>query len=340
MKKVVLGLSGGVDSAVAAELLKKEYELYGLYLDTGSPGGAEAAQQAADFAGIPLRIQDARQALEDCVCAPFAEAYRRGRTPNPCVLCNPAVKLRALEAYADEIGADFIATGHYALKRDDGIYRGRPANDQSYMLCRITPSQVKRLLLPLGPYEKSEVRALAEKLGLPSSQSPDSMEICFIPDNDYIAWLEARGGELPGPGEFWYKDKCLGPHGGIHRYTVGQHRNLGVSAGHKVYVSHREPETGRVILVDGPELMKTRVFVSDCSWLSEDVPMEFTAGLRIRHSRLEPTPCRVKRDEKGGMELLCQSPVRAPAPGQSAVLYDESGRLLGGGFIDGSDNAV
>lgn len=331
MKKVVLGLSGGVDSAVAAELLKKEYELLGLYLDTGAPGGAGAAQKAADFAGIPLRVQDARQALEDFVCAPFAAAYLRGETPNPCVLCNPAVKLAAMERYAEETGADYIATGHYALRGPDGIYRGRPANDQSYMLCRITPAQAKKLLLPLGPFEKSEVRALARERALPSHQSPDSMEICFIPDNDYAAWLEARGA-TPPPGEFVYRGRVLGRHGGIHRCTVGQHRNLGVSAGHKVYVGRIEAQKALVHLVDAPELMKSRVLIRDCSWLDGEAPAEFDAAVRIRHSRLDPVPCRVTLTDHGA-ELVCQSPVRAPAPGQSAALYAENGRLLGGGFI-------
>ncbi len=336
-KKAVLGLSGGVDSAVAAELLKKDYELHGLYLDIGTAGGVEAAQRAAEAAGIPLVVEDVRQALEDFVCAPFAAAYRAGRTPNPCVLCNPAVKLRALERRAEAIGADCIATGHYARRTEAGIYRGRAANDQSYMLCRITPAQAKKLLLPLGEMEKSEVRALAAARGLPSSASADSMEICFIPDNDYVAWLEARGGELPPAGEFWYEGKCLGRHGGIHRCTVGQHRNLGVSAGHKVYVGRMEPDTGRVLLVDAPALMKTRLRLSDCSWLCEEMPMRFDAAVRIRHSRLEPVPCRVALDGAGGAELVCQAAVRAPAPGQSAALYAEDGRLLGGGFIESAD---
>lgn len=336
MKKAVLGLSGGVDSAVAAELLKEEYELLGLYLDTGAPGGAEAAQKAADYAGIPLCIEDARQALEELVCEPFAAAYRRGETPNPCVLCNPAVKLAMLERHAEAVGADYIATGHYALRKETGIYRGRPANDQSYMLCRITPFQAKKLLLPLGPYEKSEVRALAEERGLPSSQSPDSMEICFIPDNDYAAWLEARG-DVPPAGDFIYQGKVLGRHGGIHRCTVGQHRNLGVSAGHKVYVGRIEADKALVHLVDAPELMKTKVLVRDCSWLDGAAPEAFTAGVRIRHSRLDPTPCTVKLLENGGAQILCAQPVRAPAPGQSAAIYGEDGRLLGGGFIQGSE---
>ena len=191
-EKVVLGLSGGVDSAVSARLLTDAgYEVLGLYLDNGLPG-AEGARLAAASLGIPLEIRDVRREMEERVCRPFAESYLRGETPNPCILCNPAVKLRALAETADRVGAAHIATGHYAVSRDGALYRGRPENDQSYMLCRITPDQLDRLLLPLGPYRKTEVRALAEKLGLPVAHKPDSMEICFVPGGDYAAYTGAE----------------------------------------------------------------------------------------------------------------------------------------------------
>ncbi len=331
MKKVVLGLSGGVDSSVAAELLKKEYELVGLYLDTGAAGGIEAAQRAADFSKIPLRVRDVRRALEERVCAPFAACYLRGETPNPCVLCNPAVKLRALEELADELGADYIATGHYARKRGERIAMGRAENDQSYMLCRVTRAQSARLLLPLGGYSKAEVRQTAQRMALPASDSPDSMEICFIPDNDYAAWLESRGQTSPA-GEYWYHGRCVGRHGGVFRCTVGQHRNLGVALGKKVYVSRIDAENARVYLSDAEELMKRRVRVRNCVWLT-DVPEQFEAAVRIRHTRNAPTPCTVQKTADGGAELVCREDVRAPSPGQTAALYDENGLLLGGGFI-------
>lgn len=337
METVVLGLSGGVDSSVAAELLKREYHVLGLYLENGAPGGADAARAAAERAGIELCVQDVRGAMEQHVCAPFAAAYRNGETPNPCVLCNPTVKMAALERYADANGAKYIATGHYVRRGADGLYKGQPANDQSYMLCRITPRQAERLLLPLGEYEKREVRALAEEMQLPAAKKRDSMEICFIPDNDYAAWLDARGDVCP-PGEYWYGGKPVGTHRGVSRCTIGQHRNLGVALGKKVYVGRIEAETGRVYLVDEPALWKTRVHVRDVSWLIEPQGAVFEAAVRVRHTRALPTPCRVELGENGLAELVCASPVRAPAPGQAAAIYDENGRVLGGGFITGADS--
>ena len=242
MDKVVLGLSGGVDSAVAAHLLRESgLEVYGLYLDNGLPG-ADAAREAAATLFIPLTIVDGREAMEKHVCAPFAAAYLRGETPNPCILCNPAVKFRALLDEAWRIGAKYIATGHYARTENGAIYRGQPENDQSYMLCRLTPDEVNALLLPLAPYKKTEVRTLAEELGLPVAHKPDSMDICFIPDGDYAAWIERRG-ITPPPGDFVLDGKAVGKHRGIHHYTVGQRRHFGIGFGKRVYVSDIFPET-------------------------------------------------------------------------------------------------
>ena len=195
MAHVVLGLSGGVDSAVCAALLKKAgHTVTGLYLENGvSDTGARDAAAVAESLGVALDVLDIRAELEQKVCAPFEAAYRAGRTPNPCILCNPTVKFKALLAHADRLGAEFVATGHYARTKDGGLYKGHPANDQSYMLCRLTREQVSRLLLPLGEYEKrTQVRAMAEDFGIPVAQKPDSMEICFIPDKDYAGWQSPR----------------------------------------------------------------------------------------------------------------------------------------------------
>ena len=176
MKEVVLGLSGGVDSAVSARLLQEAgYRVHGLYLDIGTPAARADAEAVAAKLGIDLRVENISSQLEREVCAPFAASYLRGETPNPCILCNPAVKFRAMLEYADALGGAAIATGHYAVAENGGLYRGRTANDQSYMLCRITRRQLSRLILPLGALEKRETRALAERFGLPVAHKPDSM---------------------------------------------------------------------------------------------------------------------------------------------------------------------
>ena len=216
-EKVVLGLSGGVDSAVAAGLLSKEYEVYCVYLDIGLGGTGRAdARAVAEGLGLPFEAVDIRAALEAEVCAPFAADYLAGRTPLPCARCNPMVKFPALFTTADRIGARFVATGHYArrLTGEDGrtlLLKGMPANDQSYMLSRLPREMLPRILFPLGDYEKNQVRAMAGEAALPVADKPDSMEICFIPDGDYAAWLDARGATPPprrlcGPGR-----QCFGP---------------------------------------------------------------------------------------------------------------------------------
>ena len=202
--KVVLGFSGGVDSAVSAALLRRAgWEVCGLYLDNTDENARRDAVETAAFLELPLEILDVRAELEEKVCAPFCQSYLRGETPNPCILCNPSVKFRALLETADRLGAEAVATGHYARAEGGALYKGRPANDQSYMLCRLRREQLDRLVLPLGGMEKTETRALAERLGLPVAHKKDSMEICFIPDRDYVGWLSAgcRGAaSCPVPG--------------------------------------------------------------------------------------------------------------------------------------------
>ena len=225
--KIVLGFSGGVDSAVSARLLQQAgHEVFGLYLDNAGDAARREAELAAAHMGVPLRTEDVKAELEDKVCRPFTESYLRGETPNPCILCNPALKFRRLLQEADRIGAEAVATGHYARAEGGGIYKGRPTNDQSYMLCRLTREQAARLILPLGGFEKTRTRALAAEWGLDAARKPDSMEICFIPDKNYIRWLGERAA-LPGPGDFLFHGQVIGRHEGIFRWTVGQRRQIG-----------------------------------------------------------------------------------------------------------------
>ena len=330
MSKVVLGFSGGVDSAVSAELLKKQgFQVCGLYLDNTDEAARLAALTAAEQRGIDLQVLDVKAQLEERVCRPFTESYLRGETPNPCILCNPTLKFKSLIEYADAVGAELVATGHYARAVGGRIYKGRPANDQSYMLCRLTRQQAQRVLFPLGDFEKVQVRALAEELGLPAARKPDSMEICFIPDKDYIGWLSRRAA-MPPEGDFVFHGQVVGRHEGIHRYTVGQ-RRPGLMDGRKVYISRIDPVSNRIELALWEELFQTEVTARDFNWLIEPPRSPIRASVRVRHTKWENPACTATVDGER-VHIHCDEPVRAPAAGQSAVLYDGE-QLLGGGFI-------
>ena len=333
MEPIVLGLSGGVDSAVAATLLQRQgFAVTGLYLDIGLGGsGREDAAAVADRLGIPLKIADIRQELEREVCAPLAAGYLAGRTPLPCAMCNPAVKFPALFRLAEELGANYVSTGHYANVESGVLKKGRPANDQSYMLARLTRAQLQQVIFPLGPYEKRQVRELARDFGIPVADKPDSMEICFIPQGDYGDWLEARGFSTP-PGNFVDKSgHILGQHRGIHRYTLGQGRGLGVSGPHRYFVTELRPDTCEVVLSDGSDLGRDTVRCVRPNWLAADGltgPVE--VQVRLRHSRTQ-LPAALEADGEG-VVLHMHTPARAPTPGQLAVFYDGD-TVLGSAWI-------
>ena len=331
MNKVVLGLSGGVDSAVAARLMQRQgWDVRGLYLDIGTEKDREDAERTAEFLGVPLCTADIRAELERCVCAPFAQGYLQGETPNPCILCNPAVKFRYLLEAAERCGAERIAPGHYARAEDGKIFMGRPENDQSYMLCRLLRAQAERLMLPLGGYRKKEVRALAEEFGIPVAHKPDSMEICFIRDKDYAGWL-ARRAETPKPGSFLFEGEVIGRHEGIHRYTVGQ-RWKGLYRERKLYISSIRPETNEILLCRWEDLFRTEFRVRAFRWLVEPPQGPVSGSVRIRHTKWETPKCTVYEEGGGMARIVTEEPVRAPAPGQAAAVYDGD-QLLGGGFI-------
>lgn len=330
MSKVVLGFSGGVDSAVSAVLLQKAgHEVHGVYLDNAEEGARLDAVSAAERMGIALTVIDVKRELEENVCRPFTEAYLRGETPNPCIICNPSVKFRTLIAVADRIDAELVATGHYARAENGALYKGMPSNDQSYMLCRLTREQAARVTLPLGSLEKTQTRALAEEFGLPAAHKPDSMEICFIPDKDYIGWISRRT-DMPGAGKFILHGEVIGEHDGICRYTVGQ-RRPGLVDGRKVYISRIDAATNTIELALWAELFKTEVWARNFNWLIDEPREPIRASVRVRHTKWENPPC-TATVEDGLVHIVCDEPVRAPAAGQSAVLYDGD-RLLGGGFI-------
>lgn len=337
--KLVLGLSGGVDSAVAARLLKKDYDVTALYLSIGpeAAGERDAARVAGEL-DIPFRVMDISDALERHVKAPFAADYLSGRTPLPCARCNPLVKFPALAALADELGAEYVATGHYARRGTSSegralLLKGAPANDQSYMLSRLPQDILRRVRFPLGGYEKAQVRAMAGLGELPVADKPDSMEICFVPGGDYAAWLDARGG-TPPPGDFVDKaGNVLGRHRGIHHYTLGQGRGLGISGPHRYFVSAIRPETNEVLLSDGGDLCAETVFCTDPNWISIPAlegPM--AVDVRLRHSKSQ-TPATIL-PAGAGVEIRLNVPARAPTPGQLAVFY-QGDVVVGSAWIAG-----
>ncbi len=327
--RVVLGFSGGVDSAVSARLLTMQgWDVRCIYLETGS-GEGEYARESAERMGLPFESVDARALLEREVCAPFEAAYLAGATPSPCVLCNRRVKLKLLCEAADALGIERIATGHYAAARAGAIFRGRPENDQSYMLCLVTRAQARRLVLPLGGYIKRDVRALAAQFGLSQAEKPDSMEICFIKGGDFAGWIDSRG-HAPGEGALIYKGERVGTHGGVHRYTLGQRRGLGFAAGRRVFVSEIRPETNEVVLSDGDGLYMEHIRTGEANWLITPPRGDFRCEVRVRHSR-DLTPA-TARGVDGALEIDFDKPVRAPVPGQAAALY-AGGMLIAGGII-------
>ena len=334
-EKLVLGLSGGVDSAVAARLLMEQYDVTCLWLDIGLGGGEDAAAVARGL-GLPFECADIRAELETQVCAPFAADYLAGRTPLPCARCNPAVKFPALLALADRIGAAYVATGHYARRETgaDGralLLKGRSANDQSYMLARLPQAILRRTVFPLGGLEKAQIRALAGEWGLPVADKPDSMEICFIPDGDYAAWLDRRG-NTPPPGNFVDREgRVMGRHKGYHHYTLGQRRGLGVSGPHRYFVSAIRPERNEVVLSDGSDLYTDSARCAGLNWIAlPGLEEERPCTVRLRHSRVE-TPA-LTRPDGGGVAIHTLAPARAPTPGQLAVFYDGDS-VLGSGWI-------
>ena len=335
---MVLGLSGGVDSAVAAGRLREQgFDVLGVYLDIGSPQGVEAARQAAAELSIPLEVVDIREELERHVCAPFAADYLAGRTPLPCALCNPTVKFPALLAAAHCLGIRRVATGHYARVQmgADGramLLRGEHTNDQSYLLARLTQDILQNVIFPLGDYKKETTRARAEEECLSVAHKPDSMEICFVPNDDYAAWLADRG-TVPPEGDFVDKNgTVLGRHKGIHHYTLGQRRGLGIPAEHRLFVTAICPEENRVVLSAGDDLFYSTVYCTQPNWISiPGIQGPLRAQARFRHSK---QAAEVTVEQYGeGLVVRADSPVRAPTPGQLAVFYHDD-VVLGSAWID------
>ena len=340
--RVLVGMSGGVDSAMAAWLLQREgSEVTGCFLDlhADAPLSFAAARSVCERLGVPLRRVDGREVFGNEVRTPFLDAYAEGRTPNPCVLCNPAVKFGLLLREADAVGADHVATGHYARVEPAGdrhvLRRGRDRDkDQSYFLYGLTQRQLRRTLLPLGEREKTWTRRKAAELGLPNRERPESQEICFIPDDDYVGFFETRRPRSVRPGDVVDEaGRVLGRHGGVHRFTVGQRRGLGVAAGEPRYVLRVEPASARVVIGPREAAMRAGLVARRLNWVSRSRPGEaFRAEAQIRYAH-RPAPAEVRPVSADAIRVRFDAPQFAVAPGQAVVLYDGD-TLLGGGTIE------
>ena len=334
--KVLMGMSGGVDSSVAVRILQEQgFAVQGAVIrfSPAHDAAVEAARQAAGALGIELHVIDASELFEQQVVMPFCESYCEGRTPNPCILCNPGVKFRLLADKADELGCPYIASGHYARVElcEDGLCRlcvpESAARDQTYMLYRLPQDLLRRLVLPLGEFEKDDVREIARDIGLSCADAPDSMEICFIPDGDYSGFIRARGlapkeGRFIGPA-----GEDLGPHAGVDHYTVGQRKGLGLAAGRPLFVKTILPG-GDVQLAESGEEYSTRLTLYGI--ITPDGKPLTGGDYRVKiRSAAKAVPCQFDGDRT----VIFPEPVRAPAPGQSAVFY-RGGFVFGGGFIE------
>ena len=350
--RTVVAMSGGVDSSVAAYLLARQgHEVVGLFMRNGvhvdeaeshkksccSVGDARDARMVAAHLGIPFQAVDLAREF-GAIIRYFLDEYGRGRTPNPCAVCNRDLKFDRLLRFAEELGAERVATGHYARIDDhEGRVRVRRgvdrSKDQSYQLFCVSEANLQRTVLPLGGMQKPAVRALAEKAGLRTAAKADSQEICFVPSNDYRQLLAQHGVELH-PGRLVDSvGRVLGKHPGTEHFTIGQRRGLGVAAGHPLYVLEIHPETGTVVLGTSDECRSTTIEVDELNLIGFDPPARgsFQAEVQVRYHH-RPAPGRIELDGDGRARIRFDEPQLAVAPGQGAALY-RGERLLGGGWI-------
>jgi tRNA-specific 2-thiouridylase len=353
MPRVVLAMSGGVDSSASAVLLKRQgYDVVGLFMRTGTHGhdqpderrdnkkgccsaiDAGDARRVADKLDIPFYAMDFEREFGQIIDY-FADEYARGRTPNPCVVCNNWLKFGQLWSFGQKLGADFIATGHYAQAINGELHKGVDCDkDQSYVLHGIKRDVLPHLLFPVGKYTKPEIRQFAREAGLLSvAEKPDSVEICFVPSGNHVDVVRARRPEVATVGTIIERDgTVIGEHDGIDRFTIGQRKGLGVGGGKKRFVLELLPETNTVVVGDEGDLLSSGLRASEVNWLT-DIPAEplaCVAKIRYRHAGV---PATVTALPNGGAEVRFDAPQPAVTPGQAVAFYTGT-RVLGGGWID------
>ena len=339
-KTVFVAISGGVDSAAAAIILKERgFNVRGVTLCLKPHNLAdkdiEDAKAVADTLNIPLDVLDMREEFKK-VTDYFCNEYLEGRTPNPCVMCNPNVKLGKLLEYTLEQGGDLLATGHYAniTKDENGVYfikRNPSSKDQSYFLCGLNQHILSHVIFPIADLSKPEIRELALKHHIPVAEKKDSQEVCFIPDNDYISFIEREFNTKATPGDFLSSSgEKLGTHSGIYKYTIGQRKGLG-AFGKPMYVLSIDTKNNAVIIGDNNELFKEEIYIKDINFLAGNAPNnELQCEVKIRCAA---RPAKATLTLSGDIgKITFQEPQRAAAPGQTAAIYIDD-ILIGGGTI-------
>jgi tRNA-uridine 2-sulfurtransferase len=344
---ILVALSGGVDSAMAATLLKMAgHRVHGLHFILPSPDDItrkriSGARKTAEHLKIPLEILDLKGTFEKELIAPFVDAYLEGLTPNPCVRCNPLIKFEQIYRYLKSHQFDFMATGHYVrIKRPDNnpisLLRGKDRKkDQSYFLHRLTQKQLSKTIFPLGHMTKTETRAQARELGIPCHGDRESQEICFIPGMDYRHFIESRKAEAPlekGP-IINLEGETVGEHQGIHRYTIGQRHGLGIASSRPYYVKALEPKGNRVIVGRREDLFSSEVSATDFHWINPFEPdghATISAQVRYRH---EPASGHLEVLSSTRVRFIFDQPQTAITPGQALACY-EGDRVIGGGWIE------
>ncbi len=360
-RRVVVAMSGGVDSSVVAALLKRQgHEVIGITLqlyDHGSATGRQGsccagqdihdARRVAEAIGIPHYVLDYESRFRESVISSFADSYLAGETPIPCVTCNQQIKFRDLLDTAAELGADFLATGHYISRRDGpdgpGLYRGLDNDrDQSYFLFATTPEQLSRLWFPLGTMRKPDVRALARELGIPVADKSDSQDICFVPSGRYTDVIARLRPEAADPGDIVHVDgRVLGRHDGVMYYTIGQRRGLNVTSSEALYVVRIEAKDRRVVVGPRASLTTGVLELKDINWLGSSEQLDgarngLSIFVRIRSTHAPVAAFLIQDGSDNRARVILPEPIHGVAPGQACVFYtaaEAGARILGGGWI-------